>query len=142
VSPRLERLPFPHPPQAMANYITATKRSREDVRATMSEFLDYLKPNYKYAYVATGEFKPGKFAEARELYEEAIATYSEGFEGAYLLQEPGSDRGIAVIFWDRIEDMEANKSEANEKILHKMLPLFVQPPVTTFYEVCSEIKPK
>ncbi len=108
----------------------------------MSEFLDYLKPNCKYAYVAIGEFKSGKFSEARELYEEAIATYSAGFEGAYLLQEPGTDRGIAVIFWDHIEDMEANKNEANEKILHKMLPLFVHPPVTTFYEVSTEIKPK
>ena len=108
----------------------------------MSEFLDYLKPNYKYAYVAVGEFKPGKFAEARELYEEAISTYTSGFEGAYLLQEPGTDRGVAVIFWDEIEDMEANTNEANEKIIQKMLPLFIEPPVTTFYQVCSEMKPK
>ncbi len=103
----------------------------------MTEFLDFLK--HKYAYVAIGEFKPGKFAEARQLYEKAVSTYSEGFEGAYLLQEPGTDRGIAVILWKDIEDMEANQSEANQAILDQMSHLFAAPPTTNFYEVCSEI---
>ena len=33
----------------------------------MSEFIDFLK--HKYAYVAMGEFKPGKFSEAQKLYD-------------------------------------------------------------------------
>jgi len=103
----------------------------------MSEFLDFLK--HKFAYVAIGEFKPGKFEEAEQLFEKAVSTYSQGFKGAYLLQEPGTDKGIAVILWENIDDMEDNQNEAYQAILHEMSPLFVQPPTTSFYEVCSEI---
>ncbi|NEO36268.1 MAG: antibiotic biosynthesis monooxygenase [Moorea sp. SIOASIH] len=105
----------------------------------MTEFLDFLKHNY--AYVAIGEFKPGKFQEAQDLYEQAVSTYIQGFKGAYLLQEPGTDRGIAVIFWESIADMEDNQSEAYEAILNQMSHLFTKAPTTSFYEVCSEIKP-
>lgn len=104
----------------------------------MSEFMDFLQ--HKYAYVAIGEFKPGKFAEAQQLYEQAIATYTHGFKGAYLLQKPGTDEGIAVIMWSRIEDMEENQTEAYQKILEEMKHLFVKPPVASFYEVASEMK--
>ncbi|MBP0000683.1 MAG: antibiotic biosynthesis monooxygenase [Cyanobacteria bacterium SID2] len=103
----------------------------------MSDFMDFLR--HKYAYVARGEFKPGKFDEAKELFDRAIATYTQGFEGAYLLQEPDTDRGIAVIFWDTPEDMDANRNETVEEILAQMSHLFAKPPETAFYEVSSEI---
>ena len=103
-----------------------------------AEFFDCLK--HKYAYVAIGEFKPGRFAEAQRLYEKAVSTYEEGFQGAFLLQKPNSDEGIAVIIWEKIEDMEANQSEAHRAIIEQMTPLFSKPPVTDFYEVCSEIQ--
>jgi heme-degrading monooxygenase HmoA len=105
----------------------------------MSEFLDFLK--HKFAYVAIGEFKPGKFEEAQQLYEKAVSTYTHGFKGAYLLREPGTDRGIAVIFWENIGDMQENQSEAYEAILNKMSHLFTKAPITSFYEVSSEIQP-
>jgi heme-degrading monooxygenase HmoA len=101
------------------------------------EFLDCLKR--KYAYVAIGEFKPGRFADAQRLYEKAVSTYSQGFNGAFLLQKPGTDEGIAVIMWDKIEDMEANRNETHQAVLDEMAPLFVKPPKTDFYEVCSQI---
>ncbi|MCG8367455.1 MAG: antibiotic biosynthesis monooxygenase [Pseudanabaenales cyanobacterium] len=103
----------------------------------MTEFLDFLR--HKYAYVAIGEFKPGTFAEARQLYEKAVSTYTESFKGAYLLQEPGTDRGIAIILWENIEDMDAHHNEIYEAALKKISHLFATPPITTFYEVCSEI---
>lgn len=103
----------------------------------MSDFDDFLK--HKYAYVAIGEFKPGCFSEARQLYEKAVSTYSKGFKGAYLLQEPGTDKGIAIILWDSIEDMDENHSEIYDQTLAKIAHLFATPPVTSFYEVCSEI---
>lgn len=103
----------------------------------MSEFLDFLKN--KFAYVAIGEFKPGKFAEAEELFTQAVATYKEGFKGAYLLQQPGTDKGIAVIFWDNIDSMDANNDRVTKEILHQMTPLFAVPPQTGFYELVSEI---
>jgi hypothetical protein len=106
----------------------------------MSEFLDFLK--HKYAYVAIGEFKPGCFGEAQQLFEKAVSTYSQGFKGAYLLQQPGTDRGIAIILWDHQEDMDANRSEAYESILKQMSPLFTKVPESSFYELCSEIQPK
>ncbi|PSF35415.1 antibiotic biosynthesis monooxygenase [Aphanothece hegewaldii CCALA 016] len=103
----------------------------------MKEFLDFLQ--HKYAYVAIGEFKSGCFAEAQTLYEKAVSTYTTGFKKAYLLQKPGTDEGIAVIVWDDIEDMEHNKNSLNQALMKEMAPLFVKPPVTNFYEVCSEI---
>lgn len=103
----------------------------------MSDFMDFLR--HKYAYVARGEFKPGQFDEAKRLFDAAVANYEEGFEGAYLLQEPGTDRGIAVIFWDNMEDMENNRNEAVDRILEQMSHLFVHAPETGFYEVSSEI---
>lgn len=106
----------------------------------MSEFQDFLK--HKFAYVAIGEFKPGQFDKAEQLYEKAISTYGEGFKGSYLLQEPGTDKAIAIILWESPEDMEANKTEAYQAILHEMNPLFAKPPQTGFYELVSEIKAK
>ena len=106
----------------------------------MTEFLDFLK--HKFAYVAIGEFKPGRFEEAQQLYEQAVSTYTRGFQGAYLLREPGTNTGIAVIFWENIEDMEENFNETYQVILQKMSHLFTEAPKTSFYEVCSEISSK
>ncbi|MDY7015467.1 MAG: antibiotic biosynthesis monooxygenase [Cyanobacteriota bacterium] len=103
----------------------------------MSEFLDFLK--HKFAYVAIGEFKAGKFLEAEHLFEQAVSTYDRGFKGAYLLQEPGTDKGIAVIFWENIGDMDENHNAACDAILEEMSHLFLKAPQTSFYEVCSEI---
>jgi quinol monooxygenase YgiN len=105
----------------------------------MSDFLDCLQ--HKYAYVAIGEFKPGCFSEARQLYEKAVSTYREGFDGAYLLQEPGSDRGIAIILWENPADMDAHKDAVYSEVLKQISHLFAAPPKTGFYEVCSEIMP-
>lgn len=106
----------------------------------MSDFQDFLRN--RSAYVAIGEFKPGKFSEANQLFAEAVATYGKGFEGAYLLQEPGTDRGIAVIFWDSVSDMADNQNAAHEAILKKMAPLFVGKPETTICEVVCDVQPE
>ncbi|BAZ50674.1 hypothetical protein NIES4103_32910 [Nostoc sp. NIES-4103] len=103
------------------------------------DFQDFLR--HQFAHIAIGEFKPGKFEAAKKLYEEAVSTYSTGFKGAYLLQEPGTDKGISVIFWESVEDMTANQSEVYQSILKKMMPLFAEPPETVVYELVCEIKP-
>lgn len=103
----------------------------------MTDFFDHLK--HKYAYVSIGEFKPGCFAEARQLFEQAVSTYGKGFKGAYLMQQPDSDKGIAIILWDSIEDMDEHHSAIYDRILHQISHLFDRPPVTSYYEVCSEI---
>lgn len=102
-------------------------------------FLDFLKR--EVAYVAIGEFKPGKFATVQQLFEKAISTYGKGYKGSYLLQKPGTDEGIAIIFWENIGDMEANANETHQAVLAEINTLFVKPPVTTFYEVASDLKP-
>lgn len=104
----------------------------------MSDFHDFLRR--KFAYVAIGEFKSGRFEEAQKLYEQAITSYGEGFRGTYLMQEPGTDRGIAIIFWESAADMEANRTEAHETILKQMAPLFAVQPQTAFYEVVCDIE--
>jgi heme-degrading monooxygenase HmoA len=105
----------------------------------MSDFQDFLKR--QCAHVVVGEFKPGKFAEAQKLYEEAISLYGHGFKGAYLLQESGSNRGMSVIFWESIEDMDENQDATHQAILKKMAPLFSQIPQASVYEVVVERTP-
>lgn len=106
---------------------------------SMNDFQDFLTRDC--AYVAIGEFKPGKFAEARDLYEQAVSTYAEGFKGAYLLQEPGSDRGISIILWNSLEAMQEHQTAAHEAILKKMAPLFATAPTTQLYDVLCDIHP-
>lgn len=103
------------------------------------DFQDFLK--HKFAHVAIGQFKPGKFEAAKKLYEEAVLTYTTGFKKAYLLQEPGTDKGISVIFWETVEDMTTNQNEAYQHILKQMAPLFAEPPTTIVYELVCEIEP-
>lgn len=105
----------------------------------MTDFQDCLKR--RIAYVAIGEFKSGKFGDVQHLYEEAVATYSDGFEGAYLFQKPETDQGVSVVLWESAEDMDANQSEDHRKILAKMQPLFTQPPETAVYELVCKIDP-
>jgi hypothetical protein len=107
------------------------------MKTGMSEFSDFLK--HKQAYVAIGEFQLGRFAEARQLYEKAVSTYKNGFKGAYLLQEPGTDRGIAIILWENVGDMDEHQDATYKAALQEISSLFVEPPETRFYEVCSEI---
>ncbi len=104
------------------------------------DFHDFLKR--RFVHVAIGEFKPGKFTEAQNLYEQAVSTYDQGFSRAYLLQEPGTDRGISVIFWDSVDDMDMNQTkEQHQSILKKMRPLFAGTPTTAVYELVSELEP-
>ncbi len=106
----------------------------------MEDFQDFL--TYKIAHVTVGEFQVGKFDEARKLYQDAVSTYGKGFKGAYLLQEKGTERGIAVSLWDSEESMKANEgSDVHKSVLRKMMPLFADVPRTTYYEVVTEIEP-
>lgn len=106
----------------------------------MEDFQDFL--TFNLAHVTIGEFQLGKFDEARQIYQQAVETYGEGFKGAYLLQERGSERGIALIFWDSEASMKANEgTEAHKLILKKMMPLFASTPETVYYDVVTEITP-
>jgi len=104
----------------------------------MSDFQDFLK--HGYAHVAIGEFKPGRFEEAAELYQQAIATFTTGLKGAYLLREPGTDRGISVILLEHDDDMETNANSTQQSILNKMAPLFSHAPKMGLYEVVCDVE--
>ncbi len=105
----------------------------------MEDFQDFL--THKIAHVTIGEFQLGKFDEARQIYQEAVATYGQGFGGAYLLQEAGTERGIAIILWDSEDSMKANEgTEAHKLVLKKMMPLFASTPQTSYCEVVTEIQ--
>ncbi len=106
----------------------------------MEDFQDFL--THKIAHVTVGEFQIGKFDEARQIYQEAVSTYGDGFQGAYLLQEQDSERGMAILLWDNEDSMRANEgTEAHKTVLRKMMPLFAETPKTTYYEVVTEIAP-
>ncbi len=104
----------------------------------MSDFQDFLK--HEQAHVVIGEFKPGCFCEAQQLYNKAVATYREGFKEALLLREPGSERGISIILWDSVDHMdEQQRSDTHQAILKQMTPLFTQQPHNEIYELASHI---
>ncbi|MGI0490659.1 antibiotic biosynthesis monooxygenase family protein [Alkalinema pantanalense CENA528] len=105
----------------------------------MQDFRDCL--THKLARVTIAEFQPGKFEEAQRLYQEAVDTYGEGFCGAYLLREQGSDRGISVILWDDEAAMAAHDTAVHQAILKQMAPLFASRPENREYEVVSEVVP-
>ena len=104
----------------------------------MVDFHDRL--SHPYASVAIGEFKSGRFEEAQQLYEKAVSTYRDGFQGAYLLREPDSDRGMSVIFWDTQEAMDASKGEVHDAILRQMNPLFAARPLLDNYEIACSVQ--
>ncbi len=103
----------------------------------MSDFHDCL--SRRIAQVTIGEFKPGHFEQAQQLYHEAVSTYAAGFDGAYLLRDGSSDRGMSIILWRSEEAMQANQTELHDAILQKMAPLFVELPNNYHYDVVSEI---
>jgi heme-degrading monooxygenase HmoA len=103
----------------------------------MSDFHDFLRQ--PIAYVAIGEFKSGKFPEAKQIFDEVIATYNGGFRGAYLLQEADSDRGVAVIFWENAEAMAQNQTAVQEHLLQRMASLFVKAPETRICDIVTAI---
>lgn len=106
----------------------------------MSDFHDCL--NHKIAQVTIGEFKPGYFEQAQQLYHEAVSTYADGFDGAYLLRDGISDRGISIILWQSEEAKQANQSALHDAIVQKMSSLFAERPHNQHYDVVSEIPGK
>ncbi|MEM9566897.1 MAG: antibiotic biosynthesis monooxygenase [Cyanobacteria bacterium P01_E01_bin.34] len=104
----------------------------------MVDFHDRL--SHPFASVAIGEFKTGRFEEAQQLYEKAVSTYRDGFQGAYLLREPDSDRGMSVIFWETQAAMDASKGEIHDAILRQMNPLFAARPLLDNYEIACSVQ--
>ncbi|MEL7475537.1 MAG: antibiotic biosynthesis monooxygenase, partial [Cyanobacteria bacterium J06555_12] len=104
----------------------------------MVDFHDRL--SHPFASVAIGEFKTGRFEEAQQLYEQAVSTYRDGFQGAYLLREPDSDRGMSVIFWETQAAMDASKGEIHDAILRQMNPLFAARPLLDNYEIACSVQ--
>ena len=104
----------------------------------MVDFHDRL--SHPFASVAIGEFKSGRFEEAQQLYEKAVSTYRDGFQGAYLLREPDSDRGMSVIFWETQAAMDASKGEVHDAILRQMNPLFAARPLLDNYEIACSVQ--
>lgn len=103
----------------------------------MSDFHDCL--THSIAQVTIGEFLPGYFEQAQQLYLEAVSTYADGFDGAYLLRDGASDRGISIILWQSAEAMAANQTNLHNAIVQKMAPLFAGSPQNQHYEIVSMI---
>ncbi len=103
----------------------------------MSDFHDCL--THSIAQVTIGEFLPGYFELAQQLYLEAVSTYTDGFDGAYLLRDGVADRGISIILWQSAEAMQANQTNLHNAIIQKMVPRFAASPQNHDYEIVSMI---
>jgi heme-degrading monooxygenase HmoA len=106
----------------------------------MNDFHDCL--THSIAQVTIGEFLPGYFEQAQQLYLEAVSSYADGFDGAYLLRDGASDRGISIILWQSEAAMQANQTQLHNAIVQKMAPLFAGSPQNNQYEIVSMIPGK
>ena len=90
-----------------------------------------------YARVNATQWDPAKAEEGMRLTEETIVpSYQEqpGFQGYFLLTEPGGDKAMAITLWETEADMDASAPVARAMI-PKLRDILRAPPVTETYEV-------
>ena len=61
----------------------------------------------------TVQIQPGKMQEAIDVYKDSVvpaAKAQKGFQGAYLMTDASSGKGLSITFWDSEADMEAVES--------------------------------
>ncbi len=92
-----------------------------------------------YAGMVSFWVRPGKTDEAAEVYRSRILPALEeqkGFEGGLLLTDDGTDEGVIIGFWKRLEDAEAFESGgAYREQVAKLADVLAAPTVRRVYEV-------
>jgi heme-degrading monooxygenase HmoA len=92
-----------------------------------------------YARVTIVHIQPEKQTEAVEIYRESVvpaARQQPGFNGAFLLTEPSSNKGYSITFWETEADMKAGETSGYYQAqLAKIASLVAAPPVQEACEV-------
>ena len=92
-----------------------------------------------FARLSIVQVKVDKMDETIKIYEDAVvsaAKLQKGFQGAYLLTDPDTGKGISCTLWDSKEDAIANEQSGYyQKQIDKFKDVFTAPPVQEGYEV-------
>ncbi len=96
-----------------------------------------------YARVTTTQIRPGKVAQATEVYRDSVAPAAQqqhGFRGTYLLTDADTGKGLAITFWDTEADMLAGESSGYyQEQIAKFKDIFAAPPQREGFEVSVQM---
>ena len=92
-----------------------------------------------FARITIVQGKIDKLDESIKIYKDSIITTAKsqkGFQGAYLLTDRNTGKGISCTLWDSKEDAVANEQSGYyQEQIGKFKDLFTAPPAQEGYEV-------
>ena len=95
-----------------------------------------------HARAVTVQIQPGKTQEAIDVYNNSVvpaAKAQKGFQGAYLMTDASSGKGLSITVWDSEADMEAGESSGYyQEQIGKFGSIFAGPPTMGHYELSVE----
>ena len=95
-----------------------------------------------FARLTIVQVKIDKLDEAIKIYEDSVvptAKSQKGFQGAYLLTDRNTGKGISCTLWDSEEDAVANEQSGYyQEQVGKFKDFFTAPPVQEGYEVAVQ----
>ena len=93
----------------------------------------------------TVQIQPRKTQEAIDVYNASVvpaAKSQKGFQGAYLMTDASSGKGLSITVWESEADMEAGESSGYyQEQIGKFGGIFAGPPSTDHYELSVEAGP-
>eukprot|EP00123_Amoebidium_parasiticum_P006807 comp17672_c0_seq1/m.17481 comp17672_c0_seq1/g.17481 ORF comp17672_c0_seq1/g.17481 comp17672_c0_seq1/m.17481 type:complete len:201 (-) comp17672_c0_seq1:485-1087(-) len=100
-----------------------------------------LLPNKGLARIAVATIRPGRMAEAVDLYESHIKpayALTPGFRGSFLLHDSESNTLQSVTAWVNQEALDANNSnDAYREAMQRLALLLQEPPTNSTMQVCA-----
>jgi heme-degrading monooxygenase HmoA len=92
-----------------------------------------------FARVTVVQVDLNKFDETTDIFRDSVlpaAKSQEGYQGAYLLTDRNTGKGIAITLWDsEVEALANEQSGYYQEQLGKFKGFFTAPPVREGYEV-------
>lgn len=96
-----------------------------------------------YARTVTIQVRPNMVDEAQKLFSESVipaAKQQKGFEGALLLSDPNSGKGMSVTLWETEADLKAGEGSGYfQEQIAKVGPLLVGPPTREVFMVAAKL---
>ena len=96
-----------------------------------------------FARLTIVQVKIDKLDETIKIYEDSVvsaAKSQKGFQGAYLLTDRNTGKGISCTLWDSEEDAVANEQSGYyQEQLGKFKDFFTAPPTQEGYEVSVKV---
>ena len=93
--------------------------------------------------VVTVQVKPDMIQEAIDIYNVSLlpaAKHQKGFQGAYLMTDAATGKGLSITVWETENDMvDGERSGYYREQLAKFGSLFTAPPVMDHYQLSVEV---